>query len=120
MSKVSNPFVGVWKIVEMKEWDTGYVDLVVPGHITFADHLDGSFQFGTVRGFLDCRIERIGKEERIEFSWKGFSDKDEGCGRGWAVIRNGELHGRIYIHAGDDSAFRAQRARSKLGKAEKG
>ena len=111
MPKLAHPFVGVWKIVEMEQWDRKYIDLIVPGHFTFEPDLDGSFQFGTVRGWLDCRIERSGKDERIEFSWEGFSDKDPACGRGWALIRGDELHGRIYIHASDDSSFRAQRAR---------
>jgi hypothetical protein len=110
MPRSNNSFVGKWRIVEMEVWDRDYIDLVVPGHITFDRDLDGSFQFGTVRGWLDCRIEQIGKNERIEFSWEGFSDADQGCGRGWALIRGDELHGRLYIHAGDDSSFRAQRA----------
>jgi hypothetical protein len=75
-----------------------------------------SFQFGTVCGWLDCRIERLGDNERIEFSWEGSNDTDPGCGRGWALIRSGELHGRLYIHAGDDSSFRAQRAGVKSKK----
>jgi hypothetical protein len=95
--------------VEMEEWDRDYIDLIVPGHITFERDGAGSFQFGTCRGWLDCRIERVGTEERIEFSWEGFNDTDPGCGRGWAVIRGTELHGRLYIHTSDDSSFRAIR-----------
>lgn len=34
---------------------------------------------------------------------------DPASGRGWAVIENDELHGRIFIHQGDDSAFRARK-----------
>ena len=108
-TKPKNPFLGVWRIVEMEEWDRDYIDLVVPGYITFERGGDGSFQFGTCRGWLDCRIERAGAEDRIEFSWEGFNDTDPGCGRGWAVIRRTELHGRLYIHASDDSSFRAIR-----------
>jgi len=31
-------------------------------------------------------------------------------GRGWAVLRDNELHGMIFIHLGDDSEFVAERA----------
>lgn len=109
MAKPKNPFVGSWRIIEMEEYDREYIDLVVPGHITFEPDGMGSFQFGTVQGWLDCRIEVAGDEERIEFSWEGFNDNDPGCGRGWAVRRGSELTGRLYVHAGDDSAFRAVR-----------
>lgn len=100
----------------MELWDRDYIDLVVPGHITFERDGNGSFQFGTVRGWLDCRIERTGEDERIEFSWDGYSDTDPACGRGWGIIRDNELHGRLYIHASDDCSFRAQRKRGKVAK----
>jgi hypothetical protein len=45
----------------------------------------------------------------IEFTWQGFDEGDEVSGRGHASIGNGELHGHLYIHQGDDSAFRAAR-----------
>lgn len=102
-----NPFLGVWRIVQMDVWDQDYVNLVVPGHFTFEQDNQGKFQFGTVRGWLDCRLVRAGDAERIEFSWQGHSDTDEACGRGWAVIKDGGLHGHIFIHCSDDSAFGA-------------
>jgi hypothetical protein len=116
MVKRTNPFLGKWQILEMEMWDRDYIDLIVPGHITFEDEGDGSFQFGTVKGWLDCRIEGAGDERRIEFSWEGFSDTDPGCGRGWAIIRDDELHRRLYIHAGDDSSFRARRSEKRRRK----
>ena len=39
-----------------------------------------------------------------------IDEMDPASGRGWAVIENGELRGRIFIHLGDDSMFRARRA----------
>ena len=105
--KSGNPFLGVWRIVEMDVWSQDYVNLEVPGHFTFAKDNLGEFQFGTVRGWLDCRRGKVDGADRIEFSWEGQSDTDDACGRGWALIKDGELHGHIYIHCGDDSAFRA-------------
>ena len=49
--------------------------------------------------------------ERIEFSWEGQGEMDSACGRGWAVIEEGELRGRIFFHLGDESMFRALKSR---------
>lgn len=80
----------------------------VPGRITFGTGQSGSFQFGLVQGEMDCRIDRR-LDPRIEFTWHGFAEGDELAGRGHAEIVDGELHGHIFIHLGDDSAFRAIR-----------
>jgi hypothetical protein len=104
-------FLGRWRITYMEEWDQDYVDLVTPGFIEFNQDDSGKFQFGTVRGFLDCRVEKRGRECRIEFSWDGQNDTDPGCGRGWAVIEQGQLSGHLYIHMGDDSEFVAEKVK---------
>ena len=113
MAKRPSPIEGKWRITEMEQWDRDFIDLVVPGHITFQKNGDGSFQFGAVEGWLDCRVETVEGVERIEFSWQGTDEMDPVCGRGWATVRNGELYGRLYIHGGDDSWFRAQRPGAK-------
>ncbi len=108
----SNDVVGYWKITKMEVWGQDYVDLVVPGFVEFEvedDHMLGSFQFGTVVGWLDCRLPDVVGNSQVEWSWEGHSDSDPGCGRGWARLENGTLVGRIYIHCGDDSAFEAER-----------
>jgi hypothetical protein len=38
---------------------------------------------------------------------------DPAQGRGWAVVKGDELHGMIFFHGGDDSAFVAKRATAK-------
>jgi hypothetical protein len=59
-----------------------------------------------VQGEIDPRFE--GK--RVEFSWAGDDEGTESSGRGWAEIgKDGRLHGRLYFHLGDDSAFMATR-----------
>ena len=52
-------------------------------------------------------LEPCGNTPRFEFPWSGQDENDPSCGRGWAVIENDELKGRIYQHLADDSAFRA-------------
>lgn len=103
-----NLFIGPWRIVWMSGWDQDYVDMEVPGHITFETGRSGSFQFGLVEGQMDCHSDRR-HNQSIEFTWCGFDEGDELSGRGRAEIVDGELHGHLYIHLGDDSAFRAVR-----------
>jgi hypothetical protein len=104
------PFIGTWFIAEMEAWDQEYVNMEVPGHFTFKKDGTGHFQFGLVQGEMDCKMEVIDNRERIEFSWEGQDELDPANGRGWAVIENEELHGRIFFHLGDDSTFRARRS----------
>ena len=93
----------------MEEWDADYIDLVVPGFIEFEDELLGSFQFGTVVGWLDCRVRQCGTHQTLEWSWEGRSDADPGCGRGFARLEGETLIGHIFIHQSDDSSFVASR-----------
>ena len=102
---MSNPYIGTWRIVEMEQWDQDYVDMVVPGYIEFREHQAGEFQFGTVEGSLDYRIEPYGDSERLEFSWAGSDESEPVSGRGWAMFKDGQLHGKLYFHDGDDSGF---------------
>jgi hypothetical protein len=92
----------------MEQWDAEYIDLEVPAYIAFVRN-QGAFQFGTVRGWLDCRYGMRGNLPLVEFSWDGNSDGDPGSGRGWANLTAGRLEGHIFIHCSDDSSFRARR-----------
>ena len=94
----------------MDAWDQAYVNMDVRGHFTFKKDGTGLFQFGLVQGEMDCRVESGERGARIEFSWEGQDELDPASGRGWAVIENAELHGRIFFHQGDDSTFRATRS----------
>jgi hypothetical protein len=70
-TRMSNTYVGTWRIIEMAQGDHASIALLVPGYITFReDHL-GEFQFGTVHGDLDYRIEPYQYTERLEFAWEG-------------------------------------------------
>ena len=93
----------------MDTWDADYRDLVIPAHITFGRHRDGQCQFGTVEGWMDYRVVAREGAPTAEFSWQGVSEMDEACGRGWASLIDGKLHGHLFIHDGDDSPFTAER-----------
>ncbi|MGO9572510.1 MAG: hypothetical protein ACLP5H_33760 [Desulfomonilaceae bacterium] len=68
---MKNRFLGKWRILEMETWDKDFIDLVVPGHITFQRGNKGSLQFGAVDCDLDCRIEKFGNLEVMGFSFIG-------------------------------------------------
>ena len=108
---MSNKYVGTWRIIEMEQWDQDFIDLVVPGYIAFReDHL-GEFQCGAVHGDLDYRLAPSQDTERLAFFWEGEDEMDPVSGRGWALIKDGQLQGRIYFHEGDDSGFVAEKER---------
>ncbi len=98
--------------MEMQLWDQPFVDLEGPGHVTFAGGGNGSFHFGAVECQIDSRLEESSDAQRIAFTFAGYDEMDPTCGRGWAVLKNGELHGHLYFHLGDDSSFRAVPSRS--------
>lgn len=95
----------------MEQWDQDFVDLVAPGHITFASGGGGQLCFGAVEANLDWRPDPTGK--RVDFSFEGFDEGDEVSGRGWAESSGGRLTGRIVFHLGDDSGFVAEKSGKK-------
>jgi hypothetical protein len=99
----------------MQVWEKDYLDLEVPAYITFGADQLGEFQFGTVRGWIDYREIKRGSERAVEFSWEGDSEGDHSCGRGWVVLEGAVLVGHLFIHQGDDSAFRARRFERRAG-----
>lgn len=104
---ITNQYAGNWRIVEMEVWGREYIDMEVEAYIRILPDGTGRFQFGLVEGNMDGRMETCGDTVRFEFSWSGQDENDVAEGRGWALIEDDELRGRIYFHMGDDSAFRA-------------
>lgn len=106
---ISASFSGSWRIVEMELWDQEATDLLGPALITFTKDGRGSVRFIAVTGWLDCRDAPRDGRPGVEFSWDGDDEGAPVSGRGWAVLDGGSLVGRIFIHLGDDSGFRAIR-----------
>ena len=98
---------GKWRITSMDLWDQDEIDLVGPAFIEFRGQ-SGQFRFIAVEGWMDCRHKAKNGRPHVEFSWDGNDELDPARGRGWAKLeRDGSLTGRIYIHQGDDSGFKA-------------
>ena len=113
MAKVpgfAKAFAGRWRIVEMDNWESAFLDLVEQAHLTFGSQFDGEIAFGALKGFLDVRYGTREGSSCAEFSWEGHDDNDPACGRGWVAIgTTGRLVGH-YIHNGDDSAIVCERS----------
>jgi len=92
----------------MEKWDQKFVDLEVPGHVTFEDGGRGNFQFGLVQGFFSWSA----KDAYVDSCWEGSDEMDEAHGEIYAEIEDRELRGTIEFFNGDESEFRAVRKRS--------
>jgi hypothetical protein len=109
---MSNPFLGLWRIVEMELWERDDIDMLRPGYIRFNRDGTGKFHFMAVQGEMDCRVGERDGRPIVEFSWSGCEEVDQSCGRGWAALdADDALQGRLFFHLGDDSAFTATRER---------
>jgi hypothetical protein len=112
-SKANNPFVGLWLIISMSAWDEEYLHEEERAYIEFDDRESGEFHFGYVRGFMDCRLTQRDGEPAIEWTWDGNDEMEPAQGRGWAMMKGAKLHGMIFFHQGDDSAFVAKKSKRK-------
>lgn len=93
----------------MELWTSDDLDLLGPAHLTLERDGGGTMRFIAVDAVLDYRgVQRDG-QPAIEFSFDGIDEGDHISGRGLAMLMGDELHGRIFFHRGDDSAFTARR-----------
>jgi hypothetical protein len=112
-AKPELPFAGRWHIASMTEWDEDFINADVQGFIEFDDKNSGSFQFGYVTGDMDYRLTTRDGEPAVEWTWDGNDEMDHAEGRGWAVLKDDELHGMIFLHEGDESGFVAKRMKKR-------
>lgn len=110
-AKTPNPFTGRWRIVSMEQWDQEYVDEEEEGYFEFTDKGWGEFHFAYVHGQMDCHLTTRDGMPAVEWTWDGNDEMDAAQGRGWAVVKEEELHGTIFFHGGDDSGFVAKRSK---------
>jgi hypothetical protein len=97
-----------WRIAEMDLWDQDALELVGPAFIEFGKGRSGQFRFVAVEGWIDCLHKGRNGRSYVEFTWNGNDGCDLVSGRGWAKLDyDGSLSGRIFIHQGDNSGFKA-------------
>jgi hypothetical protein len=104
------PFLGHWRITAMELWTADDLDLLGPAHLTLERDGLGRMSFVAIEAGLDYRVGQRDGGPAVEFSFEGSDEGDRISGRGWAILADGELQGRIFIHQGDDSAFTARRS----------
>lgn len=109
MKNIEKAVIGNWRITEMETWDADYFDMEVPAYLTIRKDLTGEFQFGLVQAQLDGKIESAETPSRLAFTWSGFDENDPVSGRGWLKAAGDQAEGRIFIHLGDESGFKAER-----------
>jgi hypothetical protein len=97
----------------MDQWEQDFVDAEVEGYFEFGEGRSGEFQFGYVRGVMDCRLTTRDGQPCVEWTWDGNDEMDPAQGRGRAVVKGDELHGLIVFHQGDECGFEAVRAGRK-------
>ena len=79
MPSFAKAFAGRWRIVEMDNWDSDFLDLVEESHLTFEGKSDGEIAFGALKGFLDVRYGARYGSACAEFSWEGHDENDPAC-----------------------------------------
>ncbi|WP_373652944.1 MULTISPECIES: hypothetical protein [unclassified Schlesneria] len=104
-----SPFTGRWRIVSMSAWDQEFIDEEEEGYIEFRGKSEGEFHFGYVHGQMDCRLTVRDGGPAVEWTWDGNDEMDPAQGRGWAVMKDDKLHGKIFFHNGEDSQFVARK-----------
>ncbi len=62
---------------------------------------------------MDCRLTTGDGETAVAWTWDGNDEMDPAQGRGWAIVKDEELHGMIFFHNGDGSEFVAKKAESR-------
>jgi len=106
-------YIGKWRITEMEQWDSDYLDMEVEAYIDIDANCSGGFQFGLVSGQIDGELVKDRGEERLEFTWDGNDECDPASGSGWLRLKSKDfLEGRIKFHQGDSSDLIAKRMNS--------
>ncbi|CAN5514623.1 hypothetical protein BH11MYX1_BH11MYX1_46060 [soil metagenome] len=105
-----------WRIVDTEVWASDVLDLVQVAFFRFDEtSILGEFGLVAIAGGLHCYYSQRDSKPLVEFSWNGEDDGRPKNGRGYATIESdGRLHGRLFLHQGDDSGFVAERSLVRL------
>jgi hypothetical protein len=117
--KTDGSLLGRWTIVEMEVWDRDAFELLGEAFLEFGADAMGEFRFIAVEGQMNCRYGSRDGKPLVEFTWDGNDECDPATGSGWAVVDGEALCGRIFIHLGDASNFRAVRGRPRAAKSRR-
>ena len=103
---IKKKFYGTWRITEIQGYDKAYLDLSGPASIKISSRGTGRFNFGAVEAEIDGKMDDL--DERIlRFSFEGEDEGDQFIGRGYCLVEDGVMVGRIFHHYGDHFGFKA-------------
>jgi hypothetical protein len=60
---IANAFAGRWRIVEMDNWDSDFLDLVEEAHLTFAGTIQASF--ANAAEFFNSLLILLSQKKRL-------------------------------------------------------
>lgn len=100
---MSNPFPSQWRIVEMSMFG---IEMFETPMLWLHDERHGFLRFCGMEAGVDYQLSERDAKPFIEFTW-WEPHRLPHCGRGWASINGHTLQGKIYMHAGDHSDFKA-------------
>jgi hypothetical protein len=103
------PFIGTWRVIDMELWEREDLDLLGPAQFTLDRSGLRTLRFLAIEAALDYRTTQRDGQPSVEFSFGGCDEGDRISGRGWAVLAERTLHGRLIFHNGDESGFSASR-----------
>ena len=109
---IKKEYFGIWRIEEMDAWDSDFIDMVTPGNIKIQKNGHAEMHFGCVDIWLECRMDKYVKGEKLEFTFEGNDENDSVSGRGWAILQEDKMKGHIYFYLGDDSDFIARKIKA--------
>lgn len=105
---VKKKFVGQWRITELQGFDADYVDLCGPAKMKLSTRGTGRMNIGAVDAELDCKMDE--QDERVlHFSFEGVDEGDPISGRGYCLVEDNIMIGRVFRHFGDEFGFKAKR-----------
>jgi hypothetical protein len=99
--------IGRWRIVEADIWDSDYLDLAEPAHLTIREDGWAEFSFGALQAGGQFEYSRT----TVFFRWNGFDEGTEISGDASAELQeDGSLEIELSFDNGDDAILTARHA----------
>lgn len=91
----------------MEQWDADFIN-GGQVHIEFGGNGHGVIRLGCIYGKINWWATTRHGEPAMEWCWEGISETMVEQSQGWAILKDGQLHGVIMLFGGDTN-FVAER-----------
>ncbi len=109
MEALHDEVLGSWRLEWLDLSNRECESQQMTGLLEFTSGGQGKFQFGELRGGLDCQFSRSKNRSRVDFIWQTGEDVAPVSGRGWAVVSVDQMAGIVQWQKGKGSKFLAIR-----------